>query len=415
MNGGRHEQVEGDESASDGSSDEEVAFPSERLRNPDGTATTATPQELHILASLKKQTSFMAAGRFVGRAGKLARLQAQEAQTVATALEPWALANNAGQTAAAQQPATLSTGPCNTDPPSFAVRVSCPILATSAAGVCQNSYLQQEAADMPGYGKRRVIRPHEAGDKQDARAGLLGRTKGMEAVAPPVEQFRQDDRDERQNAGTWKEESGRGGPVVSLRSSHTTALSDDGPDEKLRRNAGKGCGEMLQSPGSNSRGDGVRSMKKRKKKGAGGGGEGEELGGGSGLTTSRCQVGAAAGRVQHEESLSPLATGRLDQSRTSHSPSAIAGAETCTGPLQWWGSSKFVSGGLLEGLDHAAASTSGQGRQMFDESTQEALYIRVQGGKTANKRGLGTRDLPREAPAWIPSSFRRTTSKMLRT
>jgi hypothetical protein len=73
-------QGEPEDSDSDTSSDEVVAFPEAAVCNPDGTASTATPEELHILRGLNKQPSRMAAGRFGGRAGKLARIQAQEAQ-----------------------------------------------------------------------------------------------------------------------------------------------------------------------------------------------------------------------------------------------------------------------------------------------------------------------------------------------
>lgn len=393
------EQAEEDGSASDGSSDEEVVLPQEEVRNADGTATTATPQELHILASLNKQTSLMAAGRFVGRAGKLARLQAQEAQTTSTKLQQGACAYDANQAAPASQLATPSAAPSTKDPLSSAMRGRCHFPATSAAENCQRSCLEQ--ADAQGSERRWEDGLHVAGDKQGARPGLSGRGEGTAGLAPFAKPYRQE-RKERRNAETRKEELGRDDPAVSLRSAQAAALPDDGPNEKLRRKGTKRCMRKMHLPRSEAGGEAMRKMKKRKKKGAGGVGVGEEVGGGTGLTAKPCQEGGAAGRMQHGESSFPMVAGRLDHAQTSPSPRAIAGAQTCMEPPQWWGSSKFVSGGLLEGLDRATASALNQERRMFDESTQEALYNSVQGNKSANKQGLGTRDLPREDPARLP-------------
>jgi hypothetical protein len=81
-----HLQAVSDSSSSDSdaSSDDEVEVPStaaqqqQAVRNPDGTLSSATAAELRILRGMTKQASRLAAGRFSGRAGKLARIQAQE-------------------------------------------------------------------------------------------------------------------------------------------------------------------------------------------------------------------------------------------------------------------------------------------------------------------------------------------------
>ena len=55
-------------------------------------------------------------------------------------------------------------------------------------------------------------------------------------------------------------------------------------------------------------------------------------------------------------------------------------------PADWWGASKFVTGGCLGGLNDQEPSKA---RKSFTEDTQEQLYLTTHAAKTAGKKGLG--------------------------
>ena len=55
-------------------------------------------------------------------------------------------------------------------------------------------------------------------------------------------------------------------------------------------------------------------------------------------------------------------------------------------PVDWWGASKFITGGCLGGLNDQKSSKA---RKSFTESTQEELYMTTHAAKSANKKGLG--------------------------
>ena len=70
-------------------------------------------------------------------------------------------------------------------------------------------------------------------------------------------------------------------------------------------------------------------------------------------------------------------------------PSQITSAALRTTPNEaWWGASRFVSSGCLEGLEKTQQVHSSE-RRAFTEDTQANLYNRTQAAKTAGKQGLG--------------------------
>ena len=71
--------MQAEDSDSDSSGDELTTYP-----NRDGTQSSATAAELKLAAALSKDPW----GRFGGRAGKMARIRAQEAETLAAMQVP---------------------------------------------------------------------------------------------------------------------------------------------------------------------------------------------------------------------------------------------------------------------------------------------------------------------------------------
>lgn len=55
----------------------------------------------------------------------------------------------------------------------------------------------------------------------------------------------------------------------------------------------------------------------------------------------------------------------------------------------WWGASKFISSGCLEGLEKVK-KVDGDKRESFTEDTQASLYNMTKAGKVSGKQGLGS-------------------------
>ena len=56
----------------------------------------------------------------------------------------------------------------------------------------------------------------------------------------------------------------------------------------------------------------------------------------------------------------------------------------------WWGAKKFISAGVMEGMDQPQSKSQSE-RQQFDEDDQTNLYMAAQNLKTSGKKGLGTK------------------------
>ena len=86
-----------------------------------------------------------------------------------------------------------------------------------------------------------------------------------------------------------------------------------------------------------------------------------------------------------QQSITKPATG---MERVAQPSQMTSGALRTTQNEAWWGASRFVSSGCLEGLEKTQQVPSSESRA-FTEDTQANLYNRTQAAKTAGKQGLG--------------------------
>eukprot|EP00884_Botryococcus_braunii_P009401 jgi/Botrbrau1/18462/Bobra.0072s0045.1 len=433
------------DSDSGASSDEEVGFTEVEVRNPDGTSSSATRHELQILRSLNTQPSRIAAGRLVGRAGKLARIQAQEAMAHARVAH---LSRTGDLSGAPQGPSRSSphrttdrtaTGPSTgsedrrclpaVDGGAAAARRRCDSeempRCVLAAATCQS-----DPAGVRGPGALGRCSPPSgpAAAPQGGRQ-MEGLSHGGGQTPAPAGGGRK----KRKGGADSHPEYGAAGVKTKTRRKkekkddmdilHVRQAGDGGAMEGTTQGINQGSSGEAAGPNKRRKdkhGDSARSKKGRipdtlggdraAETGTQGAAERGTLGAvetstrgatGTGVRASAvlsqagvCRSGPLPEAVgQHEGQ--PGASSLLLEQRPGRScvaPSAAlpAGRQR----VDWWGQGRFVSGGLLEGLGED--SRGPQERQVFDESTQEALYDNAHGKKTAGKQGLGTRSLPRK-------------------